>query len=151
LPVLERVEHGMRRATDEIEPPLAQLLVGPGHRIDELDRRVEAFLLEAAELDGGDRREAGRRDEIRDGDAYRHRRGQYNRRDPCTAETSWSSARDRWAALPPSQARAPVTRSPCWKRSTGSTTARAPRPRSPRWRSSPSSASSRSTSVSGSS
>ena len=48
LPVLERIQRRVRGAADEVEPALAQLLVGLGHRVEELERGVEALLPEAA-------------------------------------------------------------------------------------------------------
>ena len=50
----------MRGAADEIQPPLAQLFVGPGDWVEQLERRREAFLLEESHLDRGDGGEIGR-------------------------------------------------------------------------------------------
>ena len=49
LPVLERVEHRVRGAADEVELAVAQVLVGLGDRVEQLQLRVEE-----AELDRGD-------------------------------------------------------------------------------------------------
>src|SRR5688572_1437308 len=70
LPVLERIEHRVRGAADEVELAVAQVLVGLGHRVEQLERRVDAFLLEEAELDRRDRREVRRRDQVRDRDFH---------------------------------------------------------------------------------
>ena len=69
LPVPERVERRVRGARHEVEPPVAQFLVGPGDGKQQLDRRVEALLLEETQLDRGDRREVRWRDEVGNGDA----------------------------------------------------------------------------------
>src|SRR6476660_8579847 len=62
----------MRGAAHEVEPALAQLLVGLGDGEKKLDRGVDACLAEAAELHGGDRGEVRGRDEIRNRDAQAH-------------------------------------------------------------------------------
>src|SRR6185503_17300390 len=49
-------------------PALAQLFIGLCHRVEELQLRIR----QEAELDGGDRREIGRRDEIGNRNADRH-------------------------------------------------------------------------------
>ena len=57
LPVLERIQRRVRGAADEVEAALAQLLIGLGHRVEQLERGIEARL-EAAKLHRGDRRES---------------------------------------------------------------------------------------------
>ena len=59
----------MRGASHEIEPAIAQFLVRPGDRKQQLDRGVEALLLEEAQFDRCDRREVGRRYQVGKGDA----------------------------------------------------------------------------------
>ena len=45
LPVLERIEHRVRGAADEVELAVAQVLVGLGDRIEQLERGVDASCL----------------------------------------------------------------------------------------------------------
>src|SRR5205807_2364111 len=72
FPVLERIKGSMSGAADEIEPALAQLFVGLGDGVKQLELRREAFFFEESHLDRGDRGEIRRRDQVRDGEAQAH-------------------------------------------------------------------------------
>src|SRR3989442_240502 len=62
----------MSGAADEIEPPLAQLLVGLGDWVEQLELRREAFFLEESHLDRGDGGEIGRGNQVGNREAQAH-------------------------------------------------------------------------------
>ena len=61
----------MRRAADKIDMAVAHLAIGAVDRKDQLERDVEPFLLEEAELDRGGGREIGVRDQVGDSELHR--------------------------------------------------------------------------------
>src|SRR2546425_7975659 len=63
---------GMSSAADEIQPPLAQFLVGLGDGVEQLELRREAFFLEESHLDRGDGGEIGRRNQVGNREAQAH-------------------------------------------------------------------------------
>src|SRR3981189_1715006 len=71
-PILECIEGGMSSAADESEPAVAQLLVGPGDGVEQLERPPEAFLLEESHLDRGDDGEVGRRNQVGNREVQAH-------------------------------------------------------------------------------
>src|SRR2546423_3684202 len=72
LPILERIEGGMSSAADEIQPAVAQFLVGLGDWVEQLELRREAFFLEESHLDRRDGGEIGRRNQVGNRDAQAH-------------------------------------------------------------------------------
>src|SRR5215471_16925767 len=60
----------MRGSADEIDRALAQRRVTLVDRVDQLERDIEAFLLEATELDRGDRGEIRVRDHVGHGELH---------------------------------------------------------------------------------
>src|SRR2546428_11836327 len=69
FPILERIKGSMSGAADEIEPALAQLFVGLGDRVEQLELRREAFLPEESHFDRGDGGEIGRGNQVGNGEA----------------------------------------------------------------------------------
>src|SRR2546425_11955235 len=63
---------GMSSAADEIQPPLAQFLVGLGDGVEQLELRREAFFPEEPHLDAGDDGEIGRRNQVGNREARAH-------------------------------------------------------------------------------
>src|SRR5262249_17439436 len=70
LPAWKRRQRGMRGSADKIDRALAQRRVALVHGVDQLERDIEAFLLEATELYGGDRREIRVRDHVGVGELH---------------------------------------------------------------------------------
>ena len=71
LPLGKRRQRRMRRPGNEIDCPVAQRRIGPVNRKQQFDRDIEPFLLEEAEFRGGDGREIGVGDQIRNREFHR--------------------------------------------------------------------------------
>src|SRR5262249_30060331 len=71
LPLGEGGESRMRRAADKINMAVAHLAIGAVDREDQLERDVESFFFEEAELDRSGGGEIGVRDQIGDSELHR--------------------------------------------------------------------------------
>src|SRR6516164_10960623 len=71
LPFGKGGQRRMCRAADEIDMAVTHLAIGAVDREDQLQRDVEAFVFEEAELDGCYRREIGVRDQVGDSELHR--------------------------------------------------------------------------------
>src|SRR5262249_61569741 len=66
----KRRERGMRGSADEIDRSVAQRHIAFINRIDQLEGDIEAFLLETAQLDGGDGGKIRVRDHVGGGEFH---------------------------------------------------------------------------------